>query len=162
MEGPRIDTAAAPAGLDVPRVLLIDPDQHTRAAFVTALAAGGCQVVAALRTGLTAVYAVRQHRPTVIVLDLDLRPAGVWGGLALAAALCKEAPAVPVLALVRSELTELAELAERATRAGARRLLPKEDVDGLVTAVHAEHAAQVQAASLQGGSRAGMPGVGGR
>jgi hypothetical protein len=47
-------------------------------------------------------------------------------------------------------------------RAGARRLLPKRDVDGLVTAVNAEHAAQVQAASLHGGSAAGTPVVGGR
>jgi CheY-like chemotaxis protein len=120
-----------------PRVLLIDPDQASRAALVAALVDGGAEVVAALRTGVTAVYAVRQHRPTVIVIDLDLRPAGIWGGLTLVASLAKEAPAVPILAAVRPELEELS---TRARRAGARRLLPKLDVNAVVTAVFDEHA----------------------
>jgi len=123
---------------DEPRVLLIDPDQVTRAALVAALVHAGAEVVAALRTGMTAVYAVRQHGPTVIVIDLDLRPAGAWGGLTLVASLAKEAPTVPILAAVRPELQELS---ARAHRAGARRLLSKLDVDAVVAAVHDEHAA---------------------
>jgi CheY-like chemotaxis protein len=135
-----------------PYVLLIDPDQTTRPVLVGMLSDGGCEVVAALRTGMTAEYAIRQHRPTVIVADLDLRPGGGRRGLLLVASIAKEAPEVPLLVVASPDLMEMA---DRVVRAGARRLLPKRDVDGLVAAVREAHAAQTQAAYPSGGADGG-------
>jgi len=140
-----------------PQVLLIDPDRATRPVIVGMLLDGGCEVVAALRTGMAAEYAIRQHRPTVIVMDLDLRPGGARRGLLLVAGLAKEAPEVPLLVMAAPDL---AEMSERAVRAGARRVLLKSDVDALVAAVRAEH--ESQAASPPGGPMSGTPEVGGR
>jgi CheY-like chemotaxis protein len=142
-----------------PRVLVIDPDRDTRPAIVAALVEADCAVVAALRTGMAAEYALRQHRPSVVVAELDLRPGGARHGLLLVASLNKAAPRVPVVVVTGPEL---AGMAERVVRAGARRLLPKGDLAGLVAAVREEHARFVQAASLPGGPASGTPGVGGR
>jgi CheY-like chemotaxis protein len=131
-----------------PHVLLIDPDPTTRPILVGLLKDGGCEVVAALRTSMTAEYAVRQHRPTVIVVDLNLRPGGGRRGLLLVASLAKEAPEVPLLVVAPPDLMEMS---ERAVRAGARRVLLKNDVDGLVAAVRAEHAS-FRATSPGGGA----------
>jgi CheY-like chemotaxis protein len=135
-----IKASAHPRDPARPQVLLIDPDSATRPRLAAALQAAGCVVVVALRTPMTAEYAVRQHRPTVIVTDLDLRPGGVRRGLLLVASLVKEAPSVPLLAVARPGLaSEELGLAGRVARAGARALLAKPDVNGLVAAVRAAH-----------------------
>jgi len=145
--------------LDRPRVLLIDPDRQTRSALLAALAEAGCEVVAALRTGMAAEYAVRQHRPTVIVLDLDLAAGGPRAGLLLIASLAEEAPRIPLLVMARPDLlTE--EVAERARRASAGRLLAKPDRAEVVTAVLSEHDTLLQAAYPTGGGRRGHPSSG--
>jgi DNA-binding NarL/FixJ family response regulator len=134
-----LDAGSRPRDQGRPQVLLIDPDRDTRPALARALTEAGCEVVAALRTGMAAEYAVRQHRPTVIVMDLDLRPGGARRGLLLAAALTEEAPTVPLLVVALPGHDDHEELAGRVLRAGARRLLSKHDVNGLVAAVRAEH-----------------------
>jgi CheY-like chemotaxis protein len=142
-----------------PRVLIVDSAIDGRATLEAALVEGGCEVVAALRTGITAAYAARTLAATVVVADLELQPAGALSGLALAATFLKERPGVPVLFVVAPEQ---AHLAGRAIVAGARQVLPRSDLGGLVAAVHAEHARHVQAASPPGGPAAGTPGAGGR
>lgn len=144
---------------DRPRVLLIDPDRQTRSALVAALTEAACEVVAALRTGMAAEYAVRQHRPTVIVLDLDLRAGGPLAGLLLIASLAEEAPRTPLLAIARSaSLAE--ELADRALRAGAGRVLTRPGAGEVVAAVLIEHDAIFQAAYPTGGGRRAHPSSG--
>lgn len=119
--------------------MLVDSDPAGRAAMAKALAEAGCDVVAAVRTGIAATYAVRCQRPTVAVIELDLRPAGAWSGLLLIPILVKEG--VRVLVVTRPEL---AHLAGRVVAAGAQRMLPKSDLAALVAAIQAEHAAALQ------------------
>jgi DNA-binding NarL/FixJ family response regulator len=157
MAGPSADTTLG--RLDQPRVLLIDPDRHTRSAVVAALTEAGCEVVAALRTGMAAEYAVRQHRPTVIVLDLDLRGGGPLAGLLLVASLAEEAPRTPLLVIARSDgLAE--EMAGRALRAGARQVLTRPGDGEVAAAVLIEHDAVFQAAYPTGGGRRAHPSSG--
>jgi DNA-binding NarL/FixJ family response regulator len=120
--------------------MLVDSDPVARATMTGALAEAGCEVVAAVRTGIGAAYAARSQRPTVAVVELDLRPAGAWSGLLLIPILAKEG--ARVLVVTRPEL---AYLAGRVVAAGAERMLPKSDLAGLVAAVRAEHAVHIQA-----------------
>jgi hypothetical protein len=105
-------------------------------------------------TGSCAARPRGTNRPLVFGLARCARR-----GLLLIASVNKEAPKVPVLVVAGPGL---AEMGEQVVRAGARRLLPKSDLAGLVAAVREEHARFVQAASLPGGSASGTPGVGGR
>jgi DNA-binding NarL/FixJ family response regulator len=131
----------APVGAAArPRVVLVDSDPAARTAIAKALSEAGCEVVAAVRTGIAATYAVRSQRPTVAVIELDLRPAGAWSGLLLIPILVKEG--VRVLVVTRPDL---AHLAGRVVAVGARRMLPKSDLAGLITAVRAEHAGYLRA-----------------
>ena len=129
-----------------PRVLVVDPSSQARAALATSLSEAGCEVVA-VRTGIAAAYACRTERPSVVVMELDLGPAGTWSGLLLIPILVKEG--AHVLVVTRPEL---AHLAGRVVTAGALRMLPKSDLAGLATAVHEEHAAHVQAGYPPGGA----------
>jgi DNA-binding NarL/FixJ family response regulator len=132
-----------------PRVLLVDTDPVARAAIAEALSEAGCKVVASVRTGIGAAYACRTERPTVAVIELDLRPAGAWSGLLLIPTLVKEGTRVLVVSR-----PELAHLAGRVVAAGARRMLSKSDLRGLVTAVRDEHTAHIQAGYPPGGAGA--------
>src|SRR5574341_294576 len=123
-----------------PRVLLVDPDPVTRAVVAKALTEAGCEVIAALRTGIAAAYACRTQRPTVAVIELDLRPAGAWSGLLLVPILVKEG--ARVLVVTRPEL---AYLAGRVVAAGARQMLSKTDLSQLVKAVRDQHTAHLHA-----------------
>lgn len=144
---------------DRPKVLLVDATLDGRTTLAAALADGGCEVVASLRTGITVAYAVRTLAPTVVVTELDLPPSGPLSGLLLAATLTKECPGVPVLIVA---VPEQAHLAGRAVAAGARRMLPKSDLGELLAVVHAEHATYVRATSPPGGPATGTPDAGGR
>jgi len=130
-----------------PRVVLVDSDPAARATMSKALSDAGCEVVAAVRTGIAGTYAVRWQQATVAVIELDLRPAGTWSGLLLIPILVKEG--TRVLVVTRPEL---AHLAGRVVAAGAERMLPKSDVAGLVAAVRAEHAVHLQAVYSLGGA----------
>jgi DNA-binding NarL/FixJ family response regulator len=162
-----VDSGAAAAARDnawpggsPPRVLVVEPADAARTALTMALTDAGCQVVASLRTAIGATYACRTLAPTVIVCELDLRPAGAWSGLLAIASLATEGGAVPVLALARPDLGYLA---ERVTGAGARRLLRHGDLAGLVAAVNEAHGSNVEAVHPSGevGARGAGARVGG-
>jgi CheY-like chemotaxis protein len=150
-----IEAGSRPRDRARPQVLLIDPDQLSRARIATALTEAGYEVVAALRSGMTVGYVLEQRQPTVIVTELDLPPAGTWSGLMLIANLAKEAPRVPVLVIA---VPGTAHLAGRAVAAGAQRMLPKSDVRGLLAAIADAHLEYVRAAYPPGGPDGREPG----
>lgn len=137
-----IEARCRPRDLTRPQVLLIDPDQQSRATIARAFGEAGYEVVAALRSGMTVQYVLEQRRPSVIVAELDLPPAGTWSGLVLLASLAKEQPQVPVLVIAAPSS---AHLAGRAVAAGARKMLPKSDVRGLLAAIADAHLEFVRA-----------------
>jgi CheY-like chemotaxis protein len=150
-----IEDRCRPRDRSRPQVLLIDPNQQSRAMIVTALTEAGYEVVAALRSGMTVQYVLEQRQPTVIVTELDLPPAGTWSGLVLIASLAKEQPHVPVLVV---SAPSTAHLAGRAVAAGARAMLPKSDVRGLLAAIADAHLEFVQAAYPPRGADGREPG----
>lgn len=102
------------------RVLLVEPNRIVRQGIRAELSQNGAEVVAEASTAAEAVTAVGEHRPDVVVLDLDLRDAS-------AAQLCRTlAEQAPVIALAR-ESDEAS--VETALHSGARAYLLKDSDD---------------------------------
>jgi DNA-binding NarL/FixJ family response regulator len=99
------------------RVLLVEPNRIVRQGIRAELSQNGAEVVAEASTAAEAVAAAGEHRPDVVVLDLDLPGSA-------AAQLCRAlAERAPVIALAR-ESDESS--VQTALRSGARAYLLKD------------------------------------
>ena len=113
------------------RVLLVDDQTLVRQGIRSLLGlAGDVEVVAEAEDGMTALAAVREHAPDVVLLDLRMpRHDGIWA----LEALRESGDATPVLVLTTFDDDELV---LRALRAGARGYLLKDvTLDQLTGAV---------------------------
>jgi DNA-binding NarL/FixJ family response regulator len=105
-------------------VLIVDDNARFRARARRWLEAGGFDVVAEAADGASALDAVRRHRPSVVLLDVELPDTS---GLSVADRLAqeRESPAV-----VLTSTHDAADYGDRATRCGARGFLPKAELSG--------------------------------
>jgi DNA-binding NarL/FixJ family response regulator len=105
-------------------VLIVDDNARFRARARRWLEAGGFDVVAEAADGASALDAVRQHRPSVVLLDVELPDTS---GLSVADRLAEErdSPAV-----VLTSTHDAADYGDRAVRCGARGFLPKAELSG--------------------------------
>jgi DNA-binding NarL/FixJ family response regulator len=105
-------------------VLIVDDNARFRARARRWLEAGGFDVVAEAADGASALDAVRHHRPSVVLLDVELPDTS---GLSVADLLAREreSPAV-----VLTSTHDAADYGDRALRCGARGFLSKAELSG--------------------------------
>jgi DNA-binding NarL/FixJ family response regulator len=105
-------------------VLIVDDNPRFRARARRWLEASGFAVVAEAQDGRSALQATRDHRPTVVLLDVELPD---MSGLSVAARLAGGAdpPAV-----VLTSTHDAADYGDRASRCGARGFVPKAELSG--------------------------------
>ena len=105
-------------------VLIVDDNARFRARARRWLEAGGFEVIAEAGDGKSALEAVREHRPDVVLLDIELPDIG---GLTVASRLAREAggPAV-----VLTSTHDARDYGARVAGCGARGFLPKADLSG--------------------------------
>jgi DNA-binding NarL/FixJ family response regulator len=123
-----------------PSVLLVDPDDSTRAVVAQALIRGGCDVVAAVHNYAQAIVASRRSQPTVVVTELV--PGAILSPADYLAALNRHCPA-PVI--IRSMTIPSAR--EVATWRPWAAIVKTDPIHELIRLVHSAHAA------LRGASR---------
>jgi DNA-binding NarL/FixJ family response regulator len=105
-------------------VLIVDDNGRFRSRARRWLEAGGFAVVAEAADGASGIEAARSHRPTVVLLDVQLPD---MSGLSVADRLARE-PDPP--AVVLTSTRDIADFGDRAARCGARGFLPKAEVSG--------------------------------
>jgi CheY-like chemotaxis protein len=105
-------------------VLIVDDNARFRSRARRWLEASGFAVVAEAADGATALEAVRNHRPAVVLLDVQLPD---MSGLSVADRLTRE-PDPPAVVLTSTH--EAGDFGDSAARCGARGFLPKADLSG--------------------------------
>jgi len=105
-------------------VLVVDDNPGFRARARRWLEADGFTVVAEAADGASALDAVRDHRPAVVLLDVQLPDVS---GLDVAAQLAA-APDGPAVLLTSTR--EASDFGDRVARSGARGFLPKSELSG--------------------------------
>lgn len=127
----------APGAIDI---LIVDDHPMFRAGLANMLAAeADLRVVSAVATSEAALAAWRQHRPDVVLLDLNMPGTGGFETLRRLKALAADAK---VLVLTSSDSSEDA---GHAARAGARGFITKiADREEIVAAIRAVHAGQTR------------------
>jgi response regulator NasT len=123
---PKPNAVSGPAPVVVPdaapiRVMLVDESPERTVILKTSLESGGYEVVAALATSLELIAAVEQHRPAVIIIDVDSPSRDVLEGLGM---MGRNHPR-PVVMFANDDDTQTI---RAATRAGVSAYV----VDGLV------------------------------
>jgi DNA-binding NarL/FixJ family response regulator len=107
-----------------PSVLIVDDNARFRSRARRWLEASGFAVVAEAADGRSAIEATREHRPTVVLLDVELPD---MSGISVAAQLARE-PDPPAVVLTSTH--DAADYGGRAARCGARGFLPKAELSG--------------------------------
>jgi DNA-binding NarL/FixJ family response regulator len=105
-------------------VLIVDDNARFRSRAKRWLEASGFAVVAEATDARSAVEAARQHRPAVVLLDVELPD---MSGLSVAARLTRE-PDPPAVILTSTH--DPADYGDRVARCGARGFVPKADLSG--------------------------------
>jgi CheY-like chemotaxis protein len=105
-------------------VLIVDDNARFRSRARRWLEDSGFVVVAEAADGAAALEAARDHRPAVVLLDVQLPD---MSGLTVADRLARE-PDPP--AVVLTSTRDAADFGDRATRCGARGFVPKADLSG--------------------------------
>jgi DNA-binding NarL/FixJ family response regulator len=105
-------------------VLIVDDNARFRSRARRWLEATGFAVVAEAADGASALEAAREHRPAVVLLDVQLPD---MSGLSVADQLARE-PDPPAVVLTSTHDAD--DFGDRATRCGARGFLPKADLSG--------------------------------
>jgi len=105
-------------------VLIVDDNARFRSRAKRWLEASGFAVVAEAADGRSALEAAREHRPAVVLLDIELPD---MSGISVASRLTRE-PDPPVVVLTSTH--EPADYGDRAARCGARGFVPKAELSG--------------------------------
>lgn len=103
-------------------VLIVDDNAGFRSRARRWLEAGGFSVVAEAADGKTALEEARRHRPSVILLDVELPDTS---GIAVAESLTRE-PDPPIVVLTSTY--DASDLGDVAARCGARGFVPKAEL----------------------------------
>jgi DNA-binding NarL/FixJ family response regulator len=109
-------------------VLIVDDNARFRARARRTLEADGYAVVGEAADGASALEAVRQHRPDVVLLDIGLPD---MSGLAVAERLTQE-PDPPAVVLTSTH--DAADFGDRVAHCGARGFVPKAGLSGATLA----------------------------
>ena len=121
-------TLAADSMLDDRRVaiavLIVDDNARFRMRARRRLEADGYAVIAEASDGLSALEAVRRHRPDVVLLDIGLPD---MSGLSVAEQLARE-PDAPAVVLTSTH--DAADFGERVESSGACGFVPKAGLSG--------------------------------
>ena len=122
------------------KILIVDDHPMFRAGLANMLAAeGDLRVVSAVATSEAALVAWQEHRPDVVLLDLNMPGTGGFETLRRLKALAADAK---VLVLTSSDSSEDA---GHAARAGARGFITKiADREEIVEAIRAVHAGEMR------------------
>lgn len=105
-------------------ILIVDDNPRFRSRARRWLEVAGFAVVAEAVDGRSALEATREHRPAVVLLDVELPD---MSGLSVAARLTRE-PHPPAVVLTSTH--EVADYGDRAARCGARGFVPKAELSG--------------------------------
>ena len=105
-------------------VLIVDDNARFRARARRRLEADGYVVVAEAADGGSALEAAREHRPDVVLLDVQLPD---MSGLSVAGRLTRE-PDPPAVVLTSTH--EAADFGDLTERCGARGFIPKAELAG--------------------------------
>lgn len=108
----------------VPTILVVDDNPGFRARARRWLEAEGFDVVAEAGDGAAALAAVREHRPAIVLLDVQLPDIS---GLEVAERLAAE-PTPPMVVLTSTR--DAADFGDRVARSGARGFVPKSQFSG--------------------------------
>jgi two-component system nitrate/nitrite response regulator NarL len=111
-------------GVMRPTLLLVDDHSGFRSLAHRLLEAGGFDVVGEAATGQAAVASVRELRPDVVLLDIQLPDID---GFEVTARLA-DGEAAPVVVLTSTR--DRADYGERVERCGARGFIPKAELSG--------------------------------
>jgi len=105
-------------------VLIVDDNPRFRDRARRWLEASGFAVVAEAADGRSALEAIRDHRPAVVLLDVELPD---MSGIAVANRVTGE-PDSPAVVLTSTH--DAADYGDRAVRCGARGFVPKAELSG--------------------------------
>jgi len=105
-------------------ILIVDDNARFRSRAKRWLEAAGFAVVAEAADGRSALEATREHRPAVVLLDVELPD---MSGLSVAARLTSE-PNAPAVVLTSTH--DPSDYGDRAARCGARGFVPKAELSG--------------------------------
>ena len=105
-------------------VVIVDDNARFRTRARRWLEASGFAVVAEAADGRSALEATREHRPAVVLLDVELPD---MSGISVADRLARE-PDPPAVILTSTH--EEADYGDRAARCGARGFVPKAELSG--------------------------------
>jgi DNA-binding NarL/FixJ family response regulator len=105
-------------------VLIVDDNARFRSRARRWLEASGFAVVAEAADGRSALEAIRDHRPSVVLLDVELPD---MSGLSVATRVARE-PGAPAVVLTSTH--DVADYGDRVAQCGARGFLPKADLSG--------------------------------
>jgi DNA-binding NarL/FixJ family response regulator len=105
-------------------VVIVDDNARFRSRARRWLEASGFAVVAEAADGRSALEAAREHRPAVVLLDVELPD---MSGLSVADRLTRE-PDPPAVVLTSTH--DPADYGDRTARCGARGFLPKAELSG--------------------------------
>lgn len=111
------------------RVVIAEDSVLLREGLVRLLQEYGADVVAAVGDGVSALAAVREHRPELVVLDVRMPPSFTDEGMVAALAIRAEQPAVAVLVL--SQYVEQAQASELLAHGAGIGYLLKDHVTSL-------------------------------
>jgi DNA-binding NarL/FixJ family response regulator len=109
-------------------VLIVDDNERFRSRARRWLEGGAFVVVAEAADGKSALEATREHRPAVVLLDIELPDVD---GLTIASRLTSE-PDPPAVVLTSTH--DVADYGARAFECGARGFVPKADLSAEVLA----------------------------
>jgi DNA-binding NarL/FixJ family response regulator len=105
-------------------ILIVDDNARFRSRARRWLEAAGFAVVGEAADGRSAIQATREHRPAVVLLDVELPD---MSGLTVAARLSRE-PDAPAVVLTSTH--DPADYGDRAARCGALGFVPKAELSG--------------------------------
>jgi DNA-binding NarL/FixJ family response regulator len=105
-------------------VLIVDDNARFRDRARRWLEASGFAVVAEAADGRSALEAIRDHQPAVVLLDVELPD---MSGIAVASRVTGE-PDPPAVVLTSTH--DAADYGDRALRCGARGFVPKDELSG--------------------------------
>jgi DNA-binding NarL/FixJ family response regulator len=105
-------------------VLIVDDNERFRSRARRWLEDSGYVVVAEAADGESALRAAREHRPEVVLLDIELPDIG---GLTVASRLAAD-PRAPAVVLTSTH--DARDYGARAARCGARGFVPKAELSG--------------------------------
>jgi DNA-binding NarL/FixJ family response regulator len=105
-------------------VLIVDDNPRFRSRARRWLEAAGFAVVGEAIDGRSGLEAAREHRPAIVLLDVELPD---MSGLSVAARLTRE-PHPPAVVLTSTH--EVGDYGEMAARCGARGFVPKAELSG--------------------------------